>query len=62
MRDLLAGPLVSADLGLIDQPGLRKLYEGYCSNGKSWIGVKDIFVPLALESWARNYKEYLTAA
>jgi|SRR5579863_568174 len=55
---IVHGEMVSERLGLINRPGLQLLYKRYC-NGQSSLGAKDIFNPLALEIWARQYREFL---
>ncbi len=51
--------LLIAKWGLVDKNQLRKLYHAYCRNSK-FLGFRDVFNPLALEIWAREYGDYLS--
>ena len=53
-------PMLTADLGLIDQTRLGSLYTTYCgqTSGGS-VDYREIWNPLALEVWARRYESSL---
>ena len=55
---LLAGEMLSARCGLIDQAGLRRRYAAYCRQapGRGAISFKDIFNPIVLELWTRRFE------
>jgi asparagine synthase (glutamine-hydrolysing) len=64
LRDLFKGRLLSAELGLIDQAGLQGLYDRYTRESveSGTIHDREIFGPLALETWLRRYEPYLAHA
>jgi asparagine synthase (glutamine-hydrolysing) len=53
---LLAGDLVTVDLGLVDRDALVRRYHAYCDQpaGQGALSFKDIFNPVALEAWVRR--------
>lgn len=51
--------LVIANWGLVDRAQLRNLYRAYCQ-GSKWLEFRDIFNPLSLEIWARQYSDFLS--
>jgi asparagine synthase (glutamine-hydrolysing) len=61
---LLADEWLTERLGLIDRRNLRARYDAYLrqpsKNGR--LSFKDIFAPIALELWARQYEKYLSFA
>ncbi len=59
---LLRGDMVTAACGLVNQSALRRRYDAYCrsSGDHGPISFKDIFNPIALEIWARQFKRFLT--
>jgi asparagine synthase (glutamine-hydrolysing) len=63
IRRFLAEDWVTADLGLIERRQVQRRYDHYLRQGRVWgrLGEKDIFIPLALELWARRFEPYLTA-
>jgi asparagine synthase (glutamine-hydrolysing) len=63
IRQFLAEDWVTADLGLIERRQVQRRYDQYLRQGRVWgrLGEKDIFIPLALELWARRFEPYLTA-
>jgi hypothetical protein len=63
IRKLLAEDWVTAHLGLIDLQQMRRRYDQYLRQGRvlGRLGEKDIFLPLALELWARRFESYLIA-
>ncbi len=48
--------------GLVDQKNLIRTYDKYCGQGprSGTISCKDIFKPMALETWLRLYDRYLS--
>ena len=58
---LLKEEWITAHLGLIDREKLSARYNAYLrqttENGR--LNFKDIFVPIALELWARRFEKYL---
>ena len=60
---LLAEDWVTAHLGLIEPQQMRRRYDQFLRQGQvlGRLGEKDIFIPLALELWARRFETYLTA-
>jgi asparagine synthase (glutamine-hydrolysing) len=59
VEELFGSNMMVAEWGLLDAGRLRKMYQAYCEN-HSWLSSKDVFNPLALEVWARQYHEYLS--
>ena len=59
---LLRGDMVTATHGLLDQSALRRRYEAYCRapSDRGSISFKDIFNPIALEIWARQFDRFLS--
>jgi len=59
---LLKQDWITEHLGLIDREKFRTRYDAYLrqpiKNGR--IGFKDIFVPVAMEMWARRFEAYLS--
>lgn len=62
IESLFSGPMLTAQLGLIDQLGLLRRYRAYCEQPASggMIGYKDVFNALALEIWAREFSMSLS--
>jgi asparagine synthase (glutamine-hydrolysing) len=58
---LLAGDLLIARSGLVDLPNLRLRYEAYCAQPaeRGRLSFKDVFMPIALEIWARQFEGHL---
>ncbi len=61
VETLLGGDMLITACGLVDQKAVRQLYWAYCqqgsTNGAIWY--KDVFNPIALEIWARQFEPYL---
>jgi asparagine synthase (glutamine-hydrolysing) len=55
VEDILHSNMVTASLGLVDADRLRHRYKLYCEGTGGGRDATDIFVPLALELWARRY-------
>lgn len=51
--------MLTVKWGLVNREKLLKLYNAYCS-GAFGLGARDVFLPLALEIWARQFQEYLS--
>ncbi len=60
VKDLIEGDdLLIAKWGLVDKNKLRNMYHAYCRKSK-WLEFRDIFNPLSLEIWARQYSSFLS--
>lgn len=61
IESLIDGDMLSADLGLIDRQSLRQRYKAYCKQpvNRGSISFKDIFNPISLEIWARQFERSL---
>jgi asparagine synthase (glutamine-hydrolysing) len=62
VEDVLSEDSLVFKLGLLSRQALRALYEKYRLQpaGRGSISFKEIFQPVALEVWLRNYRRYLT--
>lgn len=60
IEELLASRMITEELGLINKTELKKLYLSYCEGRNPWLSEKDIFNPVGLEIWARQYRSYLS--
>jgi asparagine synthase (glutamine-hydrolysing) len=58
---LIAGELLSSAAGLVDQAALQRRFAAYCRQpaDRGGISYKDIFNPIALEIWMRQYESVL---
>lgn len=56
---ILSKKMRTEELGLINRKELQSLYLHYCKDKNPWLSEKDIFNPLSLELWARQYEKYL---
>ena len=61
IEGMLAKPMLSARLGLINQAALRNLYQRYASKpqGHAMISEKEVLYPLCLELWLLRFQEHL---
>ncbi len=60
ITNLIGGDMAVYDAGLIDPKRLRARYQAYCSQRSSAsISFKDVFNPIALELWAREFESNL---
>jgi asparagine synthase (glutamine-hydrolysing) len=59
--DLICGEMLSADLGLIDREALQRRYQAYRKQpmSRGLISFKDVFNPIALELWLRQFESSL---
>jgi asparagine synthase (glutamine-hydrolysing) len=61
IETLLSGDMLIAEYGMVDQRALRQLYSAYCqqsvTNGAIWY--RDVFNPIALEIWAKQFESHL---
>jgi len=58
---MLQEEMLTASLGLVNQPALRRRYEAYCRYpaDRGPLSFKDVFNPVALEIWARRFESFL---
>jgi asparagine synthase (glutamine-hydrolysing) len=62
IEDMLAGEMLTARLGLVDQDALRRLYATYVRAGDTAQATfRDVFSGVALEVWARRFEGHLSA-
>lgn len=61
VQDYFSNESLMVQLGLINYEALNKKFIAYCSQpvNKGTIWFKEIFNPLALESWLRQYRKYI---
>jgi asparagine synthase (glutamine-hydrolysing) len=61
VENLVGGDMLSSDLGLIDQKAIQRRYQAYCKQppNRGSISFKDIFNPIALEIWLRQFESSL---
>jgi len=61
VRALIDGELLTSACGLVDQAALQRRYAAYCRQpaDRGAISYKDIFHPIALELWMRQYEGVL---
>jgi asparagine synthase (glutamine-hydrolysing) len=64
VETMLAGEMLTARRGLIDQAALRRRYAAYQRQrpDRGRISFKDIFNPIVTEIWARQFADHLAAA
>ena len=58
---MLAEPMASEALGLVDRRAVRERYAEFCKQpeGAGRVDFKDVFNPLAVEVWARAFSAHL---
>ena len=58
IENLISGEMLSVELALVDRQALRTCYRSYCSQppGRGSISFKDVFNPIALEIWLRQFE------
>ncbi len=59
VREIFSEKMKTEELGLINRSKLQKLFLEYCEGKNRWLSEKDIFNPLSLEIWARQYQSHL---
>jgi asparagine synthase (glutamine-hydrolysing) len=61
IRGIFSKEMYAADLGLIDQAALRRLYDDYVAEDvrRGRVHDRDVFGPLALEVWLRRYEAHI---
>lgn len=61
VSEMLAGKMLTADAGIIDREALRRRYQAYCACQPrvAQMSFKDVFHPIALELWARQFEASL---
>jgi asparagine synthase (glutamine-hydrolysing) len=61
VEEFMADDLLSVQFGLVDGQRLRAAYARYCREpvGGGWIAFEDVFNPLALEVWLREFQSFL---
>lgn len=61
VRSLIGSELLTAACGLVDQPAVQRRYAAYCRQppDRGPISYKDIFKPIALEVWLRQFESFV---
>jgi asparagine synthase (glutamine-hydrolysing) len=62
IEHLIDGDMLSDSFGLIERQALKRRYDAYCKQPRDRgpISFKDIFNPLALEIWLRQFEAHLS--